>query len=178
VAVTVKIPEEVAIPVPVVITIWPLGEPGIRKKVTELEVLERTSWGVLPIVTEVAPLIFVPDTVTIEPTAPFVGLKEVTVSAPVEMLAVPQAVVTLAFSIVPLNGMVTLITFELTTVKEEFTPFSLTCVAPVKLVPTSDTVVPVVPVSGVTLESEGAFATVTVLLVLDEQLKALVTVTV
>jgi hypothetical protein len=62
----------------------------------------------------------------IVPGAPLVGLKEFTVRAPVEMLAVPQEVVTLAFRIVPPNGRVAFICVGLTTVYVEVTPFSFT----------------------------------------------------
>jgi len=177
VVVTVKEPEDVATPVVVVTVIGPVVEPGIRKKVTELEVLERMSWVTAPIVTEVTLLIFVPETVIIVPGAPLVGLKDVTVSAPVEIFAVPHGVVTLALRIVPPNGMVTLICVELMTVKEEFTPFSLTWLTPMKFAPVRVIVVPIDPEIGETLDREAASLTVTMLVVLSAQLKALVTVT-
>ena len=100
---------------------------------------------------------FVPKIVTLPPTEPLVGVKEVIVGAPVPvstrklllLVMTPPGVVTLIGPLVAPAGTVTVIcVLEFTVKVVAFTPLKLTALAPVKPLPVSVTVFPANPYSG------------------------------
>ena len=104
--------------------------------------------------TLVAPVKFVPFTVTDVPTGPLDGVNEVIVGAgmtvkSLELVAVPPGVVTVMRPVVALVGTVVLICVLDTTVNVADVPLNFTLVAPVKFVPLTVTAVPTGPLVGV-----------------------------
>ena len=112
-------------------------------------------------VTAVAPVKFVPLSVTLLPTGPLVGVKLVIVGGlpivnALTLVAVPPGVVTLSGPVVAPAGTVTWIVVAEVTVKLALTPLNVTAVAPVKFVPLSVTLVPTGPLVGAKLVIVGA----------------------
>lgn len=109
----------------------------------------------------------VPDIVTVEPTKPFVGEKDVIVGGgtgsvkELALVAVPPAVVT---AIVPVEAPVGTVAVILVALTTEYVvaaiPLNLTAVAPVKFVPVMVTVAPIVELLGVNELIVGAGITV------------------
>src|SRR2546422_202810 len=119
-------------------------------------------------VTAVAPVKFVPLSVTLVPTGPLVGVKLVIVgglAVTVKLLAlvaVPPGVVTLSGPVVAPLGTVAAIEVEEVTVKLALVPLNRTAVAPVKFVPVIVTGVPTGPLVGAKLVIVGAGVTAAV----------------
>jgi len=111
--------------------------------------------------TAVAPLKFKPVIVTEAPTAPLVGLKDVTLGATVNvplLVPVPDAVVTLILPVVAPDGTDVAIWVAEVTVKVALVPLKVTAVAPVKFEPVIVTDVPAAPLVGVNEVIEGTAA--------------------
>jgi hypothetical protein len=72
---TVKLPAEVAVPCGVTIEIFPVTAPAGTTAVTLVALTTENVAAAPPTVTEVAPLKFVPVTLTDVPALPLVGLK-------------------------------------------------------------------------------------------------------
>jgi hypothetical protein len=112
--------------------------------------------------TALAPVKLVPVIVTDDPTAPLVGVNEVTVGAAGvtvkldALVPVPAAVVTLIVPVVAAAGTVVVIDVDETTVKVAVVPLNFTAVAPVKLRPVSVTDAPTVPEEGANEVTFGA----------------------
>jgi len=166
---TVKLDDEVAVPLAVVTLIGPVVAPE-GTVVLICVLLLTVKLADVPLnLTAVAPVKFVPVTVTLVPTAPEVGLKLEIVGAPPplvvtvkldEEVAVPLGVVTLIGPVVAPEGTVAVMLVLLPTVKLADVPLNLTAVAPVKLVPVIVTLVPTAPEVGLKLEIVGALLTV------------------
>jgi hypothetical protein len=119
--------------------------------------------------TAVAPVNPDPVTVTVVPTGPLVGLKELMTGAVdvlvvvlvdtaklVGLVALPYGVVTvIGPPVTPLGTVAVSCVFELT-VKLAFTPPRVTAVVPMKLEPVTVTVVPAEPLAGVNEARDGA----------------------
>jgi hypothetical protein len=121
-------------------------------------------------VTAVAPVKFVPLSVTVFPTCPLVGVKLVivggltttTVNA-LALVAVPADVVTLSGPLVaPVGTVAWIVVAEVTVKLAALTPLKVTAVAPVKFVPLIVTLLPTGSLVGVKLVIVGALATTTV----------------
>ena len=114
-------------------------------------------------VTLVAPLRLLPVMVTVVPTGPLVGLKELIVGGPTVTVKslllppVPAVVVTLIGPVVAPVGTVAVIWVLETTVKAASVPLKVTVLAPVKLFPPIVTVVPTGPLVGLKELIVGAF---------------------
>ena len=124
-------------------------------------------------VTAVAPVKFVPLSVTLLPTGPLVGVKLVSVGAGMTvkllvLVAVPPGVVTRSGPVVAPVGTVAWIAVPEVTVKLALTPLNVTVVAPVKFVPLIVTLVPTGPLVGAKLVIVGALPTMTVTVVESE----------
>jgi len=117
--------------------------------------------------TSVAPVKFVPLIVTTVPTGPNVGENDVIVGAPavtvkfVELVAVPDGVVTVIGPVVAPDGTVVEIFKVELTVKLALMPLNFTDVAPSKFVPFTVTVVPTGPDVGENEVIDGAAVAVT-----------------
>ncbi len=108
-----------------------------------------------PKLTAVAPVKFVPVTVTVMPLPALVGVNEVIVGAGIKIkpgpVAVPPGVVTETFPDVPAATMAVMLVADTTVNDAAAVPPKLTTVAPVKFVPVIITVIPVGPLVGVKL---------------------------
>jgi hypothetical protein len=115
--------------------------------------------------TAVAPVKAVPVIVTFVPTAPPVGEKLVMVGGgmtvkELALVPVPPAVVTLIVPVVAPAGTVAVICVSEFTVNEAVVPLNFTAVAPVNAVPVIVTLVPIAPLVGEKLITEGVGMTV------------------
>jgi hypothetical protein len=119
--------------------------------VAELTVNAETATP--PKFTAVVPVKLVPIIVIDVPVAPLAGVKEVIVGGGINVKsvidAVPPGVVTLTLPDAPGPTIAVMVVDELTENEEAATPPKFTAVAPVKLVPTIVTDVPVAPLAGV-----------------------------
>jgi hypothetical protein len=155
--VTVKAVELVALPAGVVTVIGPLLAPlGTVALICVSDTMVKEA-GVPLNATAVAPVMCSPLIVTVVPTGPLLGVKElmvgggpgtVTVKA-VELVALPAGVVTVIGPLLAPLGTVALISVSETTVKTAGVPLKATAVAPVKCAPLIVTVVPIGPPLGV-----------------------------
>ena len=162
---TVNEEAEVAVPPGVVTEIVPLV--AVFGTVAEMWLLSVTvKLAVVPLnFTLVAPVKFVPVSVTLVPVGPLAGAKLVIVGATADTVkllaefALPCGVVTAIFPVTAPMGTVAVIFVALTTenVVAAFPPTE-TEVAPVKFVPVSVMEVPVGPLAGVKLEIDGVEA--------------------
>jgi hypothetical protein len=132
---------------------------------------------VVPSLTEVAPVKFVPVIVTLAPGYARVGVKLVIVGAPPPLVVtvkfdtlvpVPFGVVTAMCPVVAPAGTVALmLVLELTVKVVATVPLNLTLVAPVKFVPVTDTFVPTGPLVGVNEDTVGGLPPPVVTVKLD-----------
>jgi hypothetical protein len=162
--VTVKLDELVPVPADVVTEIGPVVAP--LGTVVEIDVSETTVKDALvPLKrTAAAPVKPVPETVTLVPTGPLVGLKDETVGAAVavvtmkldELVAVPPDVVTEIGPVVAPFGTVAEIDVSDETANVALVPLNVTDDAPVKLLPEIVTLVPGGPLVGLNDEIDGA----------------------
>ncbi|HMI52156.1 MAG TPA: hypothetical protein VK525_11625 [Candidatus Saccharimonadales bacterium] len=112
--------------------------------------------------TELAPVKLAPPSVTLTPMTPLVGVKLVIVGTAAETeklaadVAVPPGVVAVILPVVAPGGTPAVIFVLLFTVNVAVVPLNFTALAPVKFVPVTATLVPVVPVVGVKLVMVGA----------------------
>src|SRR5712691_810963 len=158
---TVKLLALLAVPPGVVTLIGPVVAPA--GTVAVMVVAEFTvKLALVPLnSTTVAPVKLVPLMVTLVPTGPLVGVKleivgELLVTVKLTaLLAVPPAVVTLIGPLVAPAGTVAVIVVAEPTVKLALVPLNSTALAPVKLVPLIETLVPAGPLVGVKLETVG-----------------------
>ena len=137
---TVKGVALVAVPTELATLIEPVVAPTGTVAVNNV-LVPWVNWAGVPLKrTEARPSRFVPETKTLTPASPSVGLKSVMVGAirkePL-LVAVPPGVVTLNFPEVAPWGIVTVITTAVVTTKATGEPFSLTAEAPVKFLPVS-----------------------------------------
>jgi len=145
-------PVFVAVPAGVVTLTFPdAPEPTTAVIVVELTTANDAA-ATPPKLTEVAPLRFVPVTVTVTPVAAVVGVKEVIVGADKNINpgfdAVPFGVVMLTLPVAP-TATTAVMVLESTTVNDAAaTPPKLTAVAPVKFVPVMVTLVPAPALAG------------------------------
>jgi hypothetical protein len=115
-----------------------------------------------PRLTELAPVKFVPVSVTVEAAKPLVGLKLVSVGGEAvtvkvaTLVAVPPAVVTLHLAEAAPAGTDAVICVAEFTVKVAVTEPSLTELAPVKFVPVNVTLAPTGPLDGEKPDTVGA----------------------
>jgi len=122
-----------------------------------------------PNVTPVAPVKFVPVTVTEVPAGPLAGVKlEIVGSAAAGVIvkaellvAVPAGVITEIFPDVPVPTTAVIVVADTTANNVAAVPPNVTPVAPVKFVPVTVTAVPAGPLAGVKLEIVGGRAAVT-----------------
>jgi hypothetical protein len=166
VAVIVNVTPLLATPPTVTVTlpvVAPLGTAAAMAVADHDEVVAVTPLNFTTLVPWVAPK-FVPVIVTVVPTAPLVGDKELIVGVPATatvkvtpLLATPPTVTT-TFPVDAPLGTATVMLVSLQAVGEPLTPLNETvlvlCVAP-KPVPAITTGVPTNPVAGVRLEMEG-----------------------
>jgi hypothetical protein len=163
---TVKLAMLVAVPAWFVTLIFPVVVPS--GTVVVIDVPDTTlKVALIPLnLTAVASVKFVPVIVTLVPTDPIVGVKEVMVGSwstvkLVALVAEPPEVVTLIGPVVAPAGTVVVIDVSDTTLKTEaLTPLNLTAVAPVKFVPVIVTLVPTDPIVGVKEVMVGSWSTV------------------
>jgi hypothetical protein len=162
--VTVNVPLLVAVPPGVVTLHGPEEPPTGTMAVICVAEFTMNAAALEPRLTEVAPVKFVPVSVTVDATEPLDGLKlvsvggeAVTVNVPA-LVAVPPAVVTLHLPEDAPAGTVAVICVAELTVKVAVAAPSLTELAPVKFVPVRVTLVPVGPLAGEKPDSVGAGA--------------------
>ena len=160
---TVKLVLLVAVPPGVVTAIRPLVAPAGTAKVMVVALTTVKPVMATPFsVRTVAPVRFVPVRVTVVPTGPVAGVKPAMVGAgrkvkAVALVAVPPAVVTAMVPEAADAGTTKVMVVAFTTVKPVMaTPFNVTAVAPVKLVPVMVTVAPLAPLAGVKPAMVGA----------------------
>ena len=161
-AVTVKLDALVAVP-PTVVTLH-VPELAPAGTVAVIFVAEFTvnDAVVEPSFTDVAPVKFVPFSVTMVPTGPLDGLKLVRVGAGTvtvnvdALVSLPPGVVTLHVPELAPAGTVAVICVAELTVNDAVVPASFTDVAPVRFVPVSVTLVPTGPLDGLKPVSVGA----------------------
>ena len=163
--VTVKFEALFAVPSVVVTEMGPVVAPlgtGAVICVEETTVkLVAVPLNVTPVVVErLVPLI-----VTVVPTGPLVGVKELIVGGKrtvklVQLVPVPSEFVTAMGPVVAPAGTVAVICVEEFTVKLALTPLNVRALAPEKLVPVIVTVVPTGPLDGVKLVIPGTNVTV------------------
>jgi hypothetical protein len=156
--VTVKFEALVAVPAAVVTVILPVVAP--LGTVVVIEVEETTVYAALTPLnfTEDAPVNAVPVIVTAVPTGPGEALKLVMFGNTVkleELFTVPPEVVTEIKPVVAFAGTVTSICVAVFRVIVALTPFIVTDVAPVRVVPLMVTVEPITPLDGEKLEIVG-----------------------
>ena len=169
IAVTVKLPALVDVPPGVVTVSRPVVAPA--GTIAWIEVSEVTAkLALTPLnVTEVAPVNPVPLIDTAVPTGPLAGAKPliagggITVNA-LLLVAVPAGVVTPICPVVAPAGAVAWIAVSEVTEKLALTPLNVTAVAPLKLEPLIDTLVPTGPLAGAKPEMAGGGTTVKALL--------------
>jgi len=116
-------------------------------------------------VTSVAPAKFAPVIVTLAPTSPLDGVKELIAGATIKsvlLVPVPAGVVTAIGPVVAPPGTVAVIWVAESTVKPAAAPWKVTSVAPVKFTPVIVTLTPTCPLGGVKELMAGAGTTVTV----------------
>jgi len=151
--VTVKLAALVAVPSSVVTMMGPVAAPAGTVVVTVPELLTVNVATLPPKKTALAPVKFVPVIVTLVPTRPLAGVKEVMAGVTVKRVVVFKGplpgVVTVMGPVVAPAGTVVVIVPEELTVKVDATPLNETAVAPVKLVPVIVTAVPTGPKIGV-----------------------------
>ena len=153
---TVKLVELVALPTELVTLIGPLVAPlGTLALSWVSEIPLKDTDGVPLKVTAAVPVKLVPVMVTVFPTAPRTGEKELMVGAAVEitvkaveLVAVPWGVFTLILPVVAPPGTLVVICVLETTVKVAAVPLKVTRVAPVKPKPEIVTGVPSDPLVG------------------------------
>ena len=149
---TVKLVALVAVPSSVVTLMAPVVAPKGTVVLTVPGLLTVNVAGVPPNETAVA-VKFVPVMVTLVPTAPLAGAKEVMAGVTVKRVVVTKGpllgVVTVMGPVVAPAGTVVVIVPEGLTVKVAATPLNETAVAPVKAVPVMVTLVPTEPKIGV-----------------------------
>jgi hypothetical protein len=145
---------EASPPAVVTMTLPVVPAPTTAVIVVELITVKDVA-AVPPKLTAVVPKKFVPLIVSVNPSPPLVGSKEVIVGAVAELymnpvnVAVPPAVVTVTLPEVPAATTAVMVV-ALTTVKDEAAvPPKATAVAPVKFVPLIVTVAPVAAAVGV-----------------------------
>jgi len=151
--VTVKLVAPVAVPSSVVTMMGPVVAPAGTVVVIVPELLTVNVATLPPKKTALAPVKFVPVIVTLVPTRPLAGVKEVMAGVTVKRVVVFKGplpgVVTVMGPVVAPAGTVVVIVPEGLTVKVDATPLNETAVAPVKLVPVIVTAVPTGPKIGV-----------------------------
>jgi hypothetical protein len=155
VAVTLKFVELVSVPPGVVTEIFPVVAPTGTVAVIFVEEFTVNVADVPLNLTAVAPVKLVPVIVTVAPTGPLVGEKDVMCGAApvvtvklVELVAVPRGVVTVIFPVVAPEGTVAVILVSELMVNAADVPPNLTDVAPVKPEPLIVTDVPTGPLVG------------------------------
>ena len=161
-----KLPAEAAVPPGVVTEICPLV--AAAGTVVEIwDAFRTVNVAEAPLnFRAVAPVKFVPVTVTAVAGAPLVGEKLAMVGAGCIIVklaadvAVPFGVSTVIFPVVAAAGTAVVICVALFTVMVAAVPLNFTAVAPVKPVPLITTLAPVKPAVGVKLVPVGAAATV------------------
>jgi len=163
--VTVKVPGLVAVPPAVVTVIAPLFAPLGTVAVMVLDDATENVALVPPIFTLVAPVKFVPVTVTVDPARALAGVKPLIVGGWfttkfVEVVATPPGVVTRTGPVVAPEGTVAMIEDPLN-LNEELTPLKVTEVAPVSAVPLIVTLAPIAPFVGEKLAIDGGAPVVT-----------------
>ena len=150
--VTVKLVALLAVPSSVVTMMGPVVAPAGTVVVTVPELTVNVA-TLPPKKTALAPVKFVPVIVTLVPTRPLAGVKEVMAGVTVKRVVVFKGplpgVVTVMGPVVAPAGTVVVIVPEGLTVKVDATPLNETAVAPVKLVPVIVTAVPTGPKIGV-----------------------------
>jgi hypothetical protein len=172
----------VAVPFGVVTEMVPVRAPVGTLVVILVELLTVKVAATPPKVTDVAPVKFVPPSVTLVPTLPDDGVKLEIVGAPVAavvvvvdavvvvvvvptvntavLVPVPAGVVTARAPLAKPDGTTAVICVALTTVNDvAATPPKRTAVAPVKFEPVTVTVLPTGPTVGVNEVTTGAEAT-------------------
>jgi len=164
--VTVKFDADVAVPPGVVTEIFPVDAPT-GTLVTILVLLLTAKVEDTPLnFTEVAPVKFVPERLTVIPTAPLAGLKLDSVGAgtgtvTVKLLAddaEPPGVVMEIGPVVALAGTVVVNCVALLILNVAAVPLNATAVAPVRFVPVTVTLDPTNPLAGVKAVIVGAGA--------------------
>lgn len=166
--VTVKFVALVPVPLGPVTAILPVVAPVGTTAVMRVAELTVNDDAATPLkVTPVAPVKPVPVRVTLLPTHPLAGVKEViagglevTVKLD-ELVAVPPAVVTVIAPVPAPAGTVAVICVEELTVNVALVPAKRTAVAPVKFVPVMTTEVPTGPLAGENDVMVGAAGVVT-----------------
>jgi hypothetical protein len=167
VGVTVKLLVVVAVPLPVVTTIFPVVAVLGTMAVSCVEEI-LVNVALTPLNVTLVAVRFVPVIVTVVPVAPRFGEKldivggAVTVKS-LELVAVPDGVVTAIFPVVAPDGERAEICVAELTVNVEVTPLNFTDVAPVNPVPLMTTDVPLAPLDGVKLVNCGVTLNVPVL---------------
>jgi hypothetical protein len=166
-ATTVKLEALVAVPPGVVTEIVPVVAPAGTVAVTCVAESTVNDVAATPLnLTAVAPVRFVPVITTVAPTAPEVGVNEVTLGAGIivnepALVPVPPGVVMAIGPVVAAAGTVAVTCVAESTVYTVVpTPLKLTAVAPVRFVPVMTTVVPAPPLVGVNEVTVGAGRTV------------------
>jgi hypothetical protein len=164
--VTVKFDELVAVPDGVVTAIGPVVAPlGTVAVIFVPELTVKVAdvpWNF----TAVAPVKLVPSIVTEVPGAPLVGLNEVIFGLTVkfvELVAVPDGVVTVILPVVaPAGTAAVIFVAEFTVNDDAAVPLNFTAVAPERFAPLIVTAVPTGPLAGLNEPIVGAGASVTV----------------
>jgi len=156
--VTVKLAADAAEPKELVSVIGPLVAPlGTLALNCESEMAHIVVAGVPLKLTPVAPVKFVPVSVTVQPADPLAGENDVIVGRPADstvnglplkLQPVPQGVVTLSEPVVAPPGTVAVICVSESSVKLAAARLNATRVAPVKFIPVIVTVVPAGPLLG------------------------------
>jgi hypothetical protein len=161
--VTVKLPLLEPLPPAVVTAIFPVFAPvGTVAVICVALLTVKAVAAVLLNLTAVAPVKFVPLTVTLVPTGPLVGVNDVTVGVgttvklPLLVAVPPGAVTAIGPLVVPFAGCATIVVSELTLKLFAFVPLNFTAVAPVKPEPLTVTFAPTLPLVGVKPEIETA----------------------
>jgi hypothetical protein len=155
--VTVKSVALVAVPPGVVTVILPVVAPVGTVAVIFVAEFTVNVVAATPLnLTEVAPVKLVPVILTVVPTGPEVGVNDVIVGSGavdtvkfVELVPVPEGVVTAIFPVVAPVGTVAVICVDEFTVNVALVPLNVTDVAPVKPVPVMTTEAPTAPEVGV-----------------------------
>ena len=167
--VIVKAESLIAVPPEVITEIFPDVPVPTTAVIVVADTTVNDVAAIPPKVTPVAPVKFVPVTVTEVPAGPLAGVKlEIVGSAAAGVIvkaellvAVPAGVITEIFPDVPVPTTAVIVVADTTVNNVAAVPPNVTPVAPVKFVPVTVTAVPAGPLAGVKLEIVGGRAAVT-----------------